>query len=188
MSKESKAAVDAKADASPGDAVIAALAGKYMTFRLDREVYGLPILKVRELIGMQEITRVPGAPAFSRGVINLRGKVVPVIDLRLKFGLAGEAPTLNVVIIVLQIAGPSGALTMGVVVDEVLEVREIGAAQIEPPPSFGSRSAETDFILGVGKSERSVVFLLDVDRVLTTNEITRLTLDGQAPDSGSEAA
>lgn len=177
-----------EAEARVGNATMAALAGKYMTFRLDREVYGLPILKVRELIGMQEITRVPGAPSFSRGVINLRGKVVPVIDLRVKFGLPGEAPTRNVVIVVLQLAGPSGALRMGVLVDEVLEVREIGASQIEPPPSFGARGSEADFILGVGKAERSVVFLLDVDRVLTTNEITRLTLDGQAPDSNSEAA
>jgi len=171
-----------------GERALTALAGKYMTFRLDREIYGLPILKVRELIGLQEITRVPGAPAFTRGVINLRGKVIPVVDLRIKFGLTSQAPSKNVVIIVLQIASSTGLLTMGVLVDEVLDVREVAADQIEPPPSFGESGSEVDFILGVGKTERSVIFLLDVDRVLTTAELTRLPTEGMAGQNAAEAA
>src|SRR6188768_2210293 len=106
--------------------------GKYMTFRLAGEEYGLEILKVRELIGFMEITRIPRAPAHVRGVINLRGKVIPVVDLRLKFEMAATDPTSQTVIIVVQLTQKNGGLTMGILVDEVLEVRAIGADDIEP--------------------------------------------------------
>jgi purine-binding chemotaxis protein CheW len=165
----------APAEASAGSA----LAGKYMTFRLASEDYGVPILKVRELIGLQEITRVPGAPAFVRGVINLRGKVIPVVDLRSKFGMPELAGGRYAVIIVVQIERPEGALTIGTLVDEVLEVRDIGASQVEPPPSFGFAESEVDFILGIGKVEKRVVFLLDIDRILNSSDIQRLRLSSQ---------
>jgi purine-binding chemotaxis protein CheW len=145
------------------------LAGKYMTFRLATEEYGLEILKVRELIGFMEITRVPRAPAHVRGVINLRGKVIPVIDLRLKFEMQATDPTSQTVIIVVQLTQQSGGLTMGILVDEVLEVRAIGADDIEPPPNLQGQVA-TSFILGVGKADKRVIFLLDIDRVLTPEE------------------
>ena len=150
------------------------LAGKYMTFRLASEEYGLEILKVRELIGFMEITRVPRAPAHVRGVINLRGKVIPVVDLRLKFEMQATDPTSQTVIIVVQLAQQSGGLTMGILVDEVLEVRAIGADDIEPPPNLQGQVAGS-FILGVGKADKRVIFLLDIDRVLTPEERRPLT-------------
>lgn len=163
----------------------AQLAGKFMTFKLASEVYGVPIMKVRELIGLLDITRVPGAPGFVRGVINLRGKVIPVIDLRAKFGLpAGEGSRHNVIIVV-QLAAASGQLTMGVLVDEVLEVRNVRSEQIEPPPSFGAAASEVEFILGIGKVEHGVIFLLDIDRVLTNADILRLQLEGGSDEPKS---
>lgn len=150
------------------------LAGKYMTFKLAQEEYGLPILRVREIIGLMDITRVPKTREFIRGVINLRGKVIPVIDLRLKFGMPRLSATDQTVIIVVQCAASDGTLTMGVLVDEVLEVMSIEASQIEPPPRFGSGGAETQFVLGVGKTERRVIFLLDIERVLSVEEATEV--------------
>jgi len=155
----------------------ARLAGKFMTFRLAREEYGVPILKVRELVGLMEITRVPGAPAFVRGVANLRGKVIPVVDLRAKFGLPALEDGRHTVIVVVQLATPQGPLTMGVLVDEVLEVRDIAAAMIEPPPRFGATDSDVAFILGMGKTEKRVVFLLDIDCILTSQDIQRLPLE-----------
>jgi purine-binding chemotaxis protein CheW len=146
------------------------LAGKYMTFKLAQEEYGLRILRVREIIGIMDITRVPKTREFIRGVINLRGKVIPVVDLRLKFGMPKLEATDQTVIIVVQCSVSDGTLTMGVLVDEVLEVMSIEASQIEPPPRFGAGSSETEFVLGVGKSERRVIFLLDIERVLSAEE------------------
>jgi purine-binding chemotaxis protein CheW len=167
-------------------AVESALAGKYMTFRLATEEYGLGILKVRELIGMMDITRVPRAPAHVRGVINLRGKVIPVVDLRVKFSMVVAAPTNQSVIIVVQLAPACGGLTMGILVDEVLEVRAISAQAIEPPPNLQD-NAPLSFLLGVAKAERGVIFLLDIDRVLTPDErepLGSLSLGGMHPSHG----
>lgn len=154
------------------------LAGKYMTFRLAGEDYGLQILHVRELIGVQEITRVPGAPSYLRGVLNLRGKVVPVIDLRLRFGMAPAEVTEQSVIIVVQVRHAGGELVIGALVDEVLEVRDISASNTEPPPALGINAVSPDFILGVGKVDRRVVFLLDVDRVLTPDQASAAAAAG----------
>jgi purine-binding chemotaxis protein CheW len=142
------------------------LAGKYMTFQLAHEVYGLEILKVREIIGLMDITRVPRSEEFVRGVINLRGKVIPVADLRLKFGMEPCQATDQTVIIVVQCQLAGRNLTMGILVDQVLEVLQIEASQIEPPPSLGEAAVESQFILGVGKAGERVVFLLDIGRVL----------------------
>jgi purine-binding chemotaxis protein CheW len=144
-------------------------AGKYMTFRLASEEYGLEILKVRELIGLLEITRIPKAAPHVRGVINLRGKVIPVVDLRLKFGMQAIDSTNQTVIIVVQLASHNGGVTVGILVDEVLEVRAISEGDIEPPPSLDAH-ASSSFILGVGKADKRVVFLLDIDRILTSEE------------------
>jgi len=146
------------------------LAGKYMTFQLAREEYGLEILKVREIIGLMEITRVPRTRDFVRGVINLRGKVIPVVDLRLKFGMEPCEATDQTVIIVVQCNVDGRPLTMGLLVDQVLEVLTIDAAQIEPAPSLGHAAIEDDFILGVGKHEKRIVFLLDIARILSNDE------------------
>lgn len=159
------------AAAQQRSAGLAALAGKHMTFQLADEAYGVPILDVREIIGLMDITRVPRAPAFIRGVINLRGRVIPVVDLRLQFGMEPCAPTDQTVIIVVQCSFEGRPLTMGVLVDRVLEVLDIQADQIEPAPDLGDRSLHSDFILGVGKSGSRVVFLLDISRVLTARDL-----------------
>jgi purine-binding chemotaxis protein CheW len=150
----------------------AQLAGKYMTFKLANEEYGLEILKVREIIGLMDITRVPCTEEFMSGVINLRGKVIPVIDLRLKFGMEKCQTTDQTVIIVVQYASHGRNLTMGLLVDQVLEVLSIEGSHIEPPPEFGGTRVRNDFILGVGKSDKRVIFLLDIGRILSVEEAT----------------
>ncbi len=142
------------------------LEGKYLTFVLAGEQYGLEILKVREIIGMMDITAVPRTQAFVRGVVNLRGKIIPVIDLRLKFDLPAVETTESTCIIVVDV----GEVEMGVIVDKVSEVLDIAASEIDPPPSFGV-AVNTDFILGIGKAANRVTILLDIGRVLTANEL-----------------
>jgi len=148
----------------------AQLAGKYMTFKLAKEEYGLEILKVREIIGLMEITRIPRTDEFIRGLINLRGKVIPVIDLRLKFEMERAEASDQTVIIVVQYPFKSREVNMGILVDEVVEVLDLQAAQIASPPTFSGTSTDTAFILGVGKSGKRVIFLLDIARVLTSDE------------------
>ena len=162
-----------KTDSTTGDThnVGQQLAGKYMTFKLASEEYGLAILRDREIIGLMDITRVPRTRDFIRGVINLRGKVIPVVDLRLKFGMERIEATDQTVIIVVQYHSEGQDYTMGTLVDEVLEVLSIGADQIEPPPDFGSVSLDTDFILGIGKADKRVIFLLDIGKVLSTSDL-----------------
>jgi purine-binding chemotaxis protein CheW len=144
--------------------------GKFLTFLMANEKYGLEILKVREIIGMMDVTSVPTTPAFVRGVINLRGKVIPVIDLRLKFGIEAKEDTERTCIIVVHPAHAAQEMTMGIIVDEVSDVLDIDQDQIDPPPSFGA-NIRTDFILGMGKVEQKVMTMLDIDRVLTEQEI-----------------
>lgn len=149
--------------------IVRADPGKYLTFALDNEEYGLAILKVQEIIGIMKVTRVPKAPGYVRGVINLRGKVIPVVDLRLKFGMESRADTERTCIIVVQIHRAGARVTMGIIVDDVSEVLNISTEQLEAPPSFGS-SVDTEFILGMGKVAQKVVMLLDIDRVLSGAE------------------
>ena len=149
----------------------AAREGKYLTFSLAGEEYGIGILKVREIIGMMSITPVPQTPEFVKGVINLRGKVIPVIDLRLRFGLDATAYTERTCIIVVEIHGESGSIPMGIVVDAVSEVLNIRSADIENTPSFGVK-LNTDFILGMAKTEGGVKILLDIDKVLGVFQLT----------------
>lgn len=145
-------------------------AGKYLTFQLGREVFGLAILKVQEIIGIMPVTRVPRTPEFVRGVINLRGKVIPVIDLRRKFELQEREDTDRTCIIVVQLEGLAGRIIMGLLVDEVSEVLDIGGDKIENTPEFGSQ-VQTDFIMGMGKVGSKVIMLLDVDKVLSSGEL-----------------
>ncbi len=153
---------------------MASLAGKYLTFRLAAEEYGLEILKVQEIIKMQDITKIPRAPGFVRGVINLRGKVIPVVDLRLKFDMQTLETTVKTCIIVVQVKKATFTVTMGIIVDEVNEVLDVNGEQIEPAPEF-SAVVETSFILGIGKVGKKVVILLDVNKVLAAGEIDALT-------------
>lgn len=156
--------------------------GKFLTFQLGGEVYGLEILKVQEIMGLIAITRVPKTPPFIRGVINLRGKVIPVVDLRVKFGMERQEDTDRSCIIVVQVHRAGHQITMGAIVDEVSEVIDISGDQVEPAPEFGS-VVDTEFILGIGKVDQKVVLLLDVDRVLTGDEGEALaSLAGSAPE------
>jgi len=142
------------------------LEGKFLTFVLNNEEYGLEILKVREIIGVMDITPVPQTPPFVTGIINLRGKVIPVVDLRLKFVMPKIEYTKETCIIVVDICNR----LMGIIVDTVSEVLDIAGKDIEPTPSLGS-GIKTDFILGMGKIKGKVKILLDIDRVLTLDEL-----------------
>ncbi len=139
--------------------------GKYLTFSLGAEQYGLEILKVREIIGYIEVTAVPQTPHHVKGVINLRGQVIPVIDLRAKFGMETAEVTEQSCIIVVEIAQEGRKCSMGIVVDRVQEVLDIAGGSIEDAPRFGT-SVNTDFILGMGKVGDAVKILLDIDKVL----------------------
>jgi purine-binding chemotaxis protein CheW len=139
---------------------------KFLTFYLAGEEYGIEILKVQEIIGMMGITPVPRTPMFISGVINLRGKVITVVDLRLKFGMEPKKQTDETCIIVVQTAG----IQIGCVVDKVSEVLDINEEEIEDTPSFGA-DVNTEYILGIGKSQGKVKLLLDIDKVLSRREL-----------------
>ena len=149
-------------------------AGKYLAFQLGREEFAIQVLKVREIMGIQDITAVPQTPVFVKGVINLRGKVIPVVDLRLKFGLPEVEYTQRTCIIVVQIQGPDHSVSLtGIVVDEVSEAVNIAAGDIEDTPDFGDGVA-TPYILGMAKSKGKVKILLDIDKVLAAQELDGL--------------
>ncbi len=143
--------------------------GKYLTFALGQEEYGLEILKVREIIGYMEITAVPQTPHYVKGVINLRGQVIPVIDLRAKFGMETTERTEETCIIVVEISQGDHNFSTGIVVDHVQEVLDIAGEDIEESPQFGS-AVNTDFILGMGKIGDTVKILLDIDKVLAGDD------------------
>lgn len=149
------------------------LAGKYLTFVLGGEEYGLEILKVREIIGLMDITTVPRTPSYVRGVINLRGKIIPVVDLRVKFGMESVEMTEETCIIVVEVVRDGKSVEMGILVDKVSEVLDIVEEEIEEAPSFGS-GFDTDFILGMAKTKNSVKILLNIDAVLSGEEILEM--------------
>ena len=165
-------------DKQYGGTVMAA-AGKYLTFQLNSQEYGLEILKVQEIIGIMSVTRVPRTPAHIRGVINLRGKVIPVIDLRLKFAMEPQADTERTCIIVVQLRRGGQVMTIGIIVDEVSEVTNLTEDQLAPPPEFGTR-VDTDFILGMGRVGTKVLTLLDIDKALTTEDVRAVDASAQA--------
>ncbi len=144
--------------------------GKYLTFTLDEEEYGIGILKVKEIIGMMDITSVPRTPEFVKGVINLRGKVIPIVDLRLKFGMEAIPYSERTCIIVVEIDSNEATVLIGIVVDAVSEVLNVREEEIEDAPAFGTK-LDTDYILGMAKMEGGVKILLNIDKVLSTKEI-----------------
>lgn len=147
--------------------------GKYLTFMLEREEYGIGILKVKELIEMMPITSVPRTPDFVKGVINLRGKVIPIVDLRLKFNMEVVLYSDRTCIIVVEIDSDAETVLIGIVVDAVSEVLNIKKEEIEDTPTFGIK-LNTDYILGMAKTEGRVKILLNIDKVLSTEEIEEL--------------
>lgn len=150
------------------------LSGKYLTFSLEHESYGIDVLQVREIIRLTDITAVPQMPAYVRGVINLRGKIIPVIDLRLRFGFSDVKNTDLTCIIVVQVKMPDGKTTqMGLIVDGVEEVANIAGTDIEETPDFGAK-IETDYILGMAKVKGAVKTLLNIDRVLSATALQEI--------------
>jgi purine-binding chemotaxis protein CheW len=145
--------------------------GKYLTFVLAGEEYGIGILKVKEIIGIMAITTVPQTPAYMKGVINLRGKVIPIVDLRVKFGMEAIDYTEKTCIIVVEIANSGQKVMIGILVDSVSEVLNIKGADIEDAPNFGS-CLNTDYILGMAKTGGKVKILLEIGRVLSSEEIS----------------
>ncbi len=157
------------------------LAGKYLTFALQNEFYGIDVLKVREIIRLTEITTVPQMPVYVRGVINLRGKIIPVMDLRLRFGFPQGPNTEQTCIIVVQVKLPDGKATqMGLVVDGVEEVVNIAAAEIEETPDFGAEIS-TSYILGMAKIKNAVKTLLDIDRIISVSTPAQLSQTQSSP-------
>ena len=147
--------------------------GKYLTLTLANEEYGIGILKIKEIIGMMPITPVPQTPDYVKGVINLRDKVIPVVDLRLRFGIDAIDYTERTCIIVVEIARRPGTIQIGIVVDAVSEVLNIKGEEIEDTPTFGT-DLNLDYIFGMAKMEGGVKILLDIDQVLSAQEIAAL--------------
>jgi len=153
---------------------LGSLAGKYLTFFLGEETYGIPVLKVREIISMLPITQVPQVPTYMKGVINLRGKVIPVLDLRAKFSLPETQATASTCIVVVQIKGAEGQINLiGLIVDAVEEVANIAEADIEPTPDFGG-TVSVQYILGMAKIKGTVKSLLDIDQIIAADTIEHI--------------
>ena len=148
--------------------------GKFLTFLLGSEEYGIPINKIKEIIGIMEITSVPRTPVFIKGVINLRGKIIPVMDLRLKFELGEKEYNQRTCIIVVEIDFSGSRRLMGIVVDTVSEVVNIQKGDIELPPQYGGRM-DTAFLTGMGKVKGKVILLLDIEQVLNSDEKAQLS-------------
>ncbi len=143
-----------------------AVEGKFLTFVLGEEIYGIEILKAREIIGLMDITTVPQTPDYMKGVINLRGKVIPVIDLRMKFSMPEEEHTQETCVIVVEVNSTS----IGIIVDSVSEVSDINGGEIEDAPKFG-QGIDTSFIMGLGKVKEKIIIMLDIDAVLASDEL-----------------
>lgn len=149
-------------------------AGKYLIFHLGVEEFGAEVLKVREIMGIQDITVVPQVPSYVKGVINLRGKVIPVIDLRLRFGLAAQEYTERTCIVVVRTRQGEEDLTIGMIVDGVVEVLNLAASDIEDTPDFGP-GVSMPYLRGMAKTKGKVKILLDIDQVVSTNEMSGLS-------------
>lgn len=152
---------------------------QYLTFKLDQEVFAVDVAKVREILDFTPATKVPGTPEFMRGVINVRGNVVPVVDMRLKFGMSKTEKTVDTCIVVMEISVEDERSVLGALVDSVQEVFELEANQVEPPPRIGTRW-RTEFIKGIGKRGNDLMIILDIDRVFSCLEMTALQ---EAPSS-----
>lgn len=151
---------------------------QYLTFSLDNEIFAVDVAKVREILEFSTITKVPQTPGFMRGVINLRGSVVPVIDMRLKFGMAETERTVNTCIIVVEIACGGEIIVLGMLADSVQEVFEMEPESIEPAPRIGMK-LDTSFIKGMGKHDEQFIIILDIDQVFSCNELSDFTEPGK---------
>ncbi|MBT4092285.1 MAG: chemotaxis protein CheW, partial [Deltaproteobacteria bacterium] len=143
---------------------------QYLAFKLEDEVFAFDISRVKEVLEFDTVTRVPQTPEMMKGVINLRGSVVPVIDMRIKFGMGGIEKTVNTVIIIIEIDMDSDSTMIGVLVDSVKEVMDLDSEHIEPPPTIGTQ-LNTDFIRGMGKQGSQFVIILDIEKIFCSEEL-----------------
>ena len=148
-----------------------ATSAQYLTFLLDGELFAVDISKIREVLEFTSVTKVPRTPPFMRGVINLRGSVVPVIDMRAKFHMSKTEKTVNTCIIILEIVLEDGITVMGALADSVQEVMELNSEQIEPPPKIGTH-LHSDFLVGIGKHEGKFIMILDIDKIFSVSELS----------------
>ena len=160
-------------DPNPRTPVMDSRVGKYLSFHVGPEEFAIGVLGVREIMGMQDVTAVPHTPVYVKGIINLRGKVVPVVDLRLKFGMPATEYTARTCIVVVDLPGDGGSVLMGVIVDSVSEVVNIAAGEIENAPDFGEE-VNIPYLIGIAKTKGKVKLLLNIEKVLTTSELTDL--------------
>lgn len=159
---------------------------QYLTFRLGQEVFGIDVAKVREVLDLTTITAIPRTPDFTRGVINLRGAVVPVVDLRLCFEMSKTESTRNTCIVVVEVMLDNEAAVIGALADSVEEVIDLEPEQIEPAPRIGTR-IRTDFIRGMGKRDVQFIMILDIDRVFSVNELAAMRGQETAPEAETAA-
>lgn len=159
---------------------------QYLTFKLDEEIFALDIAKVREVLDYTTVTKVPRTPEFMRGVINLRGSVVPVVDMRLKFGMTKTDKTVNTCIIIVEITLAGETVVLGALADAVHEVIELEPGQIEPAPKIGTR-LKTDFIRGMGKRGEGFIIILDIDKVFSSDELSLVQEVEMGASSGPAA-
>lgn len=159
---------------------------QYLTLTLADELFALNINSVREILEMTDITKIPRTPDYMRGVINLRGHAVPVVDLRSKFGMPATEPTVNTCIIITEIAQDGASMQIGALADSVQEVLELGPETIDPPPRMGT-SIDTDFIRGMGKHDDQFIIILDIDRVFSIEELSAAAM-GQGRPPARESA
>jgi len=160
-------------------------ATQHLTFKLDEEVFALDISKVREVLEFSTVTKVPQTPEFMRGVINLRGSVVPVVDLRLKFSMSATEKTVNTCVIIVEVELEGETAVIGALADSVQEVFEFEPAQIEPSPRIGTK-LQTDFIKGMGKRDNEFIIILDIDKVFSIDELA-LVRDAGSPGTADGA-
>ncbi|MBT4267104.1 MAG: chemotaxis protein CheW [Deltaproteobacteria bacterium] len=158
---------------------------QYLAFKLEAEIFAFDISKVREVLEFETVTKVPQTPEMMKGVINLRGSVVPVIDLRIKFGMGEAQKTVNTVIIIIEIDLDDESTMLGVLVDSVKEVIDLDTDHIEPPPSIGTQ-LNTDFIKGMGKQDDNFIIILDIEKIFSSAELKAVQKAGQ--EDSMEAA
>jgi purine-binding chemotaxis protein CheW len=158
---------------------------QYLTFKLDDEVFALDITKVREVLDFTTVTKVPRTPEFMRGVINLRGSVVPVVDLRLKFGMTKTEKTVNTCVIIVEVAVDNETTVLGALADSVQEVMDLEPDHIEPAPKIGTR-LNTEFIKGMGKRDSNFIIILDVDKIFSTDELALVQATGNDANAANE--
>ncbi|MHB8907580.1 MAG: chemotaxis protein CheW [Syntrophales bacterium] len=160
---------------------------QYLTFKLDEEIFALDIAKVKEVLDFTEITKIPQTPEFMKGVINLRGGVVPVVDMRLKFGMSETARTVHTCIIIVEVNVEGETTVLGALVDSVQEVMDLDPGQIEPAPRIGTR-LRTEFLRGMGKRDNHFIMILDIDKVFSADELAIVESAGAfAPEGESQS-